>query len=253
MVQILVLILIISLVVRLGTYLFHIVSAAFARGARLHRVAEKGMLDQEIADEAKRAIDAGISAGIPQFSDDWDAGLSTGTFAVTLCPVWGIGYIQDMVSESNYEPHWDIADIPGQGGSRGGSFYTVPSQSSPEQQAAAWDFLRWLIQPAQQLKVFQATGTLPSQPALYADRIVESYKIEFFNNAPVGPILAKAVTELPTRTTFNVNDGAVEAVLEQVLAEVQAGAVASSDAWEVAVTAASLSQSTASPSPSAAP
>jgi uncharacterized membrane protein len=63
MVQILVLILIISLVVRLGTYLFHIVSAAFARGARLHRVAEKGMLDQEIADEAKRAdVDRQIKA-----------------------------------------------------------------------------------------------------------------------------------------------------------------------------------------------
>jgi len=218
-----------------------------------------GALNAEAAkpafDVALSAIDSGLSAGIPQFSDAWDEGLSTGTFAVTLCPVWGMGYMQGVVSEGNYEPQWDIADIPGRGGSRGGSFYTITSQSTPEQQEVAWDFLRWLIQPAQQLQVFQATGSLPSQPGLYSDPSVLNYDIPFFNNAPVGPILTKAVTELPVKAAQNAKDGTIEATVEQVLGSVQDGTVASADAWAVAVEAAKLADASSaapavSPSPS---
>ena len=90
---------------------------------------------------------------------------------------------------------------------------------------AAWDFLNWLLQPDQQLRIFQATGSLPSQPALYTDDSVKSYEIPFFNDAPVGPILAKSVEELPVKTDQNPNNGNVEAALQEVLAGVQSGNV----------------------------
>jgi len=219
-----------------------------------------GVLDAEASkpafDVALDAIDSGISAGIPQFTDAWDKGLSDGAFAVTLCPVWGMGYMQGVVSQSNYEPQWDIADIPGSGGSRGGSFYTIPAQASPEQRAVAWEFLRWLIQPEQQLQIFQATGSLPSQPALYSDASVQSYSLPFFNDAPVGPILAKAVEELPAKQSYNAKDGVIEVTVEQVLSEVKAGTVASADAWAVALEAAKLadaSNGSTVPSPSVSP
>lgn len=191
-------------------------------------------------DIATSAIDAGLSAGIVQFSDEWDKGLTDGSFAVTLCPVWGMGYMQGVVSESNYQPTWDIADIPGPGGSWGGSFYTIPAQATPAQQSVAWEFLRWLVQPEQQLRVFQATGSLPSQPALYSDSSVTNYDIPFFNEAPVGEILAKAVKELPVMPSQNPKTGTVEATVEQVLDEVQAGTVSSADAWAVVLEAAKL-------------
>jgi cellobiose transport system substrate-binding protein len=191
-------------------------------------------------DLALSAIDGGLSAGITEFSDAWDKGLTNGDFAVTLCPVWGMGYMQGVVDESNYEPKWDVADIPGEGGNWGGSFYTIPAQASPEERDAAWEFLRWLIQPDQQLKVFQATGSLPSQPSLYSDSSVTGYTIPFFNDAPVGTMLAKTVEELPVMTSNNPKNGTVEATMEQVLTEVQSGTIASTDAWAVALEAAKL-------------
>lgn len=184
------------------------------------------------------AIDAGLSAGIAPFTDQWDAGLDNGTFAATLCPVWGMGYIQNVVETSGGTAQWDIADIPGPGGSWGGAFYAIPAQGTAAQQQASWDFLDWLIQPEQQLRIFQATGSLPSQPALYDDSSVTSYVIPFFNEAPVGPILAKAVTELPTQTSYAPNNAPIEATLLEVLGEVEAGNVRSADAWTVATQAA---------------
>jgi len=203
-------------------------------------------------DIATQAIDGDLSAGYTQFSDVWDKGLSDGSFAATLCPVWGMGYIQGVVTEANYKPKWDIADIPGPGGSRGGSFYTIPSQASPEQRDAAWQFLRWLLAPAQQLKVFQATGSLPSQPAVYKDSSVKDYKIAFFNDAPVGSILAKAVEELPVTKSHDPRNGTVEAAMQQVLDGVQTGDVASADAWQVAIEAAKVVD-TSNTAPSASP
>ncbi len=208
--------------------------------------------DKPAFDTATKAIDAGLSAGLTQFSDAWDKGLTDGTFAVTLCPVWAMGYIQGVVSDSNYKPKWDIADIPGPGGSRGGSFYTIPAQATPAQRDAAWKFLNWLLAPAQQLKVFQATGSLPSQPAIYKDQSVTSYKIPFFNDAPVGPILSKAVQELPVMANHDPRNGNVEAAMEQVLASVQSGDVKSADAWKVAVEAAKVVDSSNTSTPASA-
>lgn len=210
--------------------------------------------DKPAFDVATKAIDAGLSAGFTQFSDTWDKGLSDGSFAVTLCPVWSMGYIQGVVTASNYKPKWDIADIPGPGGSRGGSFYTIPAQASPAQRDAAWQFLRWLLAPAQQLKVFQATGSLPSQPSIYKDSSVTGYKIPFFNDAPVGSILAKSVQELPVMASQDPRNGAVEAAMEQVLSSVQSGDVTSAEAWKVAVEAAKVvDTSNTGATPSTAP
>ncbi len=186
------------------------------------------------------AIDAGLSAGVKPFTEQWDSGLDSGTFATTLCPVWGMGYIQNALQTSGGTAQWDVADIPGPGGSWGGAFYAIPAQGTDAQQQAAWDFLEWLIQPDQQVRIFRATGSLPSQPALYEDPSVKSYEIPFFNNAPVGPILAKAVTELPTQTTYSPNNATVEATVQDVLDEVAEGNVGSADAWQVARDAAAL-------------
>ena len=191
-------------------------------------------------DVALNAIDAGLSAGVTPFSDEWDAGLTDGDFAVTLCPVWGMGYIQSLLQTTESAAHWDIADVPGPGGSWCGSFYAIPSKSPVAEQKAAWDFLEWLIQPEQQIRIFQATGSLPSQPALYEDASVESYAIPFFNDAPVGPLLAKSVSELATQTSYAPKNGTVEATVQSVLREVQTGNVGSADAWGIAQEAATL-------------
>ena len=189
---------------------------------------------------AASAISSGLSAGLTQFSDEWDKGLSTDAFATTLCPVWMMGYIQGVVLDAESGARWDVADIPGPGGSWGGAFYTIPSQAAPDERAAAWEFLEWLMQPEQQLASFQATGSLPSQPALYDDASVKEYTIDFFQDAPVGTILAKSVKDLPASSSYGAKNGVVEATLEQVLDEVQTGRITADEAWAVAEEAAAL-------------
>lgn len=194
------------------------------------------------------AIDAGITAGVAPYTDAWNAALANGDFAATLCPSWGMGYIQATLTESGSDAVWDVADIPGNGGSWGGTFYAIPAQATPDQQAAAWDLLSWLAERDQQIALFQATGNLPAQPALYAEGSVQGYTNSFFNDAPVGVLLSTAASELPVQSTYAAKNGTVESTLQQVLDEVQAGNVAAVDAWTVAQQAAALADGATPPS-----
>lgn len=204
-------------------------------------VASDGTVDVTPAEgafaDAMTLVGSGLSAGLVPYSEEWTAELDTDAFAATLCPVWGMGYIESQVTESGSEASWDIADVPGPGGSWGGTFYSVTSQASPQQREAAWDFLAWLQEPEQQIALFQATGSLPSQPALLEDGSVTGYTNAFFNDAPVGPLLAAAVTELEPADGVSEKDASIEDVLEAVVAEVQLGNAAPADGWAIALEA----------------
>jgi cellobiose transport system substrate-binding protein len=94
---------------------------------------------------------------------------------------------------------WDFADVfPGGGGNWGGSFLTVPAQGDNIEEAK--EVAAWLTAPEQQAKAFAAKGTFPSQvEALSAPEITGATNA-FFNDAPVGEILAnraQAVTVQP--------------------------------------------------------
>jgi cellobiose transport system substrate-binding protein len=74
-----------------------------------------------------------------------------------------MGYIKDQAPATAGK--WDIAPIPGGGGNWGGSFLTIPKQSKNQQEA--YKLAEWLPAPEQTLKIFKATGNLPSQVELY--------------------------------------------------------------------------------------
>ena len=50
-------------------------------------------------DTAVKAIEAGISANISQFSPEWNAAMSNGDFAALSCPAWMMNYIQDHAAD----------------------------------------------------------------------------------------------------------------------------------------------------------
>lgn len=199
-------------------------------------------------DTAIAIIDADITAGMVPFSDEWDQGLSRGDFATTLCPMWGIGYIQANLSGVETTAQWDVAELPGPGGSWGGTYYAITASATTDQRQAAWDFLTWLEQLEQQMALFQATGNLPAKPALYDNDSVKEYANAFFNDAPVGQLLGKSAADLRTQQNYSPNNGNVEATLQQVLNEVQEGGIAAADAWRVALDAAALASGQPSPS-----
>src|SRR6185437_15241907 len=139
-----------------------------------------------------QAVADGESAGLAAFSSGWNTGFQKGTFATVTCPAWMMGYIQGQAPKT--KGLWDIAAVPGGGGSWGGSFLTIPKQSKHPQEA--WELLKFLTSPASELYVFKHTGNLSSEPAVLKSSAVQSFKNAFFSNAPVGRIFANSALKL---------------------------------------------------------
>ncbi|HET7568050.1 MAG TPA: extracellular solute-binding protein [Gaiellaceae bacterium] len=139
-----------------------------------------------------KAISLGEDKGLTAFAADWNAGFKKGTFATVTCPAWMMGYIQGQAP--NTKGKWNIAPVPGGGGSWGGSFLAVTKQSSHPQEAA--DLVKFLTSPASELYVFKHTGNLPSELPVLKSKAVQDFKNPFFSNAPVGAIFAGSAMKL---------------------------------------------------------
>jgi cellobiose transport system substrate-binding protein len=181
-------------------------------------------------DTSMKAIDAGLSANLASFQPNWDQGFKKDQFAVLACPAWMLGHIQ--TTAPNQKGKWDIAKIPGGGGNWGGSFWTIPKQGKNID--AAYKFVEWLVQPAQQIAIFKKVGNLPSQPELYKDPAVLDYKKEFMSNAPTGQIFAATAEGLQPQYLGKKN-GPTRVAVENVITRVQQGKLKSSAAWAEAV------------------
>ncbi|WP_432842642.1 ABC transporter substrate-binding protein [Dactylosporangium sp. CA-092794] len=143
-------------------------------------------------DLSVEAVQAGESAKLATFSQQWNAGFQRGAFATVACPAWMTDTIKQNAPQTSGK--WDIATIPGGSGNWGGSFLTVPKQSKHRKEAAA--LARYLTAPEQASWIFRTQGHLPSQAALYNDPAVLGYTNPFFNNAPTGQIFTAAAKNL---------------------------------------------------------
>ena len=84
---------------------------------------------------ATEAAQAGITAGLSQFSDPWNKAFSSGTFAAIACPTWMMGYIQGQAGPAG-SGKWAVAPVlPGGATNWGGSWLGVPTAA--KNQAAA--------------------------------------------------------------------------------------------------------------------
>lgn len=162
------------------------------------------------------AVQKGLSAGFPAFSDEWNTGYKKGSFATVTCPAWMMGYIQGQAPATKGK--WDIAAVPGGGGNWGGSFLTIPKQSKNAK--VAYDLIKFLTSPASQAYVFKQTGNLPSQPALYASKAITGFKNPFFNNAPVGKIFTTSAKRLKPQIT-GPNQGDIQTASTNAIQRVE--------------------------------
>ena len=133
----------------------------------------------------------GLSANQAQW--DWNGGASfvDGTFATFVCPGWMLGVVKGNAEAGGgtADTGWDFADVfPGGAANWGGAFLAVSETS--EHKAAAAALASWLTEPAQQVKQFEAAGSFPSTIAAAEELAASATPNEFFNDAPVGSILA---------------------------------------------------------------
>ncbi|AEG45151.1 ABC transporter substrate-binding protein [Isoptericola variabilis] len=160
------------------------------------------------------AVTDGLSAGLEQWSGDWDAAFQNDGFATMLCPAWMTGPIEERAGGIT---GWDVADVfPGGGGNWGGSFLTVPASGDHTEEAKK--LAAWLTAPEQQIAAFEAAGTFPSQLEAQASEQVQSFTNGFFNEAPVGQIFssrARAIEGAPFKgpNYFSIHQSVQNALL----------------------------------------
>jgi cellobiose transport system substrate-binding protein len=182
-------------------------------------------------DESVSMIDAGITAKLKSFSNEWNAGFKNGSFATVACPAWMTGYIEEQSGPDN-AGKWDIASVPGGGGNWGGSFLAVPTSS--DNQDLAIELVKFLTSADGQLAAFDTAGNLPSNPTVYDDPDVERKKNEYFSDAPVGQIFVQGASNLEP-VYLGKNNQPVRDAVENALRSVESGDVSPEDGWSAAV------------------
>ncbi len=180
------------------------------------------------------SVDDGLSAGLAQWSEDWTNGFQSDKFATMLCPGWMLGVIE---GNAKGVEGWDIANVfPGGGGNWGGSYLTVPAQGEHPEEAKA--LAAWLTAPEQQIKAFQAKGTFPSQvDALESPELLGTTN-EFFNDAPVGEILAERANAVSVTPFKGPNFFAITTIVTDALTRVDVDGTDDADSsWQKALEA----------------
>jgi cellobiose transport system substrate-binding protein len=177
-------------------------------------------------DLTMQGVQKGESAGLAAFSTSWNTGFKESQFATVTCPAWMMGYIQGQAPNSAGD--WDIASVPGGGGSWGGSFLAVPKQSKNPELAA--ELVKFLTSPASQAYVFKQTGNLPSEPGLYSTPAIANFKNSFFSNAPVGKIFTSSVKALKPQIT-GPHQGDIQTAASNAIQRVEQKKQSPSQSW----------------------
>jgi cellobiose transport system substrate-binding protein len=169
----------------------------------------------------------GLSTRLSQWSDDWAAAFQNNGFATMACPGWMLGVVEGNAEGVN---GWDFADVfPGGGGNWGGSFLVVPQQS--EHPAEAKEFAAWITAPEQQVKAYQAKGTFPSQVAALDDPALTKDVRPFFNDAPVGTILADRAAAVTVQPFKGPKYSDILQAFQAAVTRVDDGSSNAADSW----------------------
>jgi cellobiose transport system substrate-binding protein len=173
-------------------------------------------------------IEAGLSANLNSFSDEWNAGFQSGSFATIGCPAWMTGVISGAAGEDNAD-NWNVTDAPGDGGNWGGSFLAVTAES--EHPAEAADLVKFLTSPEGQVAAFEALGNLPSSPQALADPAVQQASNDYFSEAPTGQIFGAGAADFQP-VYLGPQNNAVRTEFENALRSVEQGERTPDEAWQ---------------------
>ncbi|NEE02189.1 ABC transporter substrate-binding protein [Phytoactinopolyspora halotolerans] len=175
-------------------------------------------------------INADLSAGYQSFSEEWNAGFASASFATIACPAWMTGVIAGAAGEEA-SGQWDIADAPGDGGNWGGSFLAVPAESEHPEEAAR--LAQYLTSPDAHIEAFEQLGNLPSSPQALEDEGVLAATNEYFNDAPIGQIFAQGAQDLRP-VHLGPQNNAIRTEYENSLRAIDQGELTPDEAWEQA-------------------
>jgi cellobiose transport system substrate-binding protein len=181
---------------------------------------------------ASQAAQDGITAGLQQFSPEWNKAFSNGAFATLACPTWMMGYIQGQAGDS-YAGKWDIAPVlPGGATNWGGSWLGVPTAA--KNKAAAIALVEWLSAKEQQATMWKDGGHFPSNQVAAAVPAVQNARSAYFSNAPVGSIFGDIARQMRI-PPIGLYDTQIQQALTTQLTNVETKGTSPDDAFNAAL------------------
>ncbi|WP_435131977.1 ABC transporter substrate-binding protein [Actinacidiphila sp. bgisy144] len=154
------------------------------------------------------AVQDGLTAKLQQFDTSWTSAFKTNKFATVACPSWMLGQVASDSGPAN-KGNWDVA-APPQAGNWGGSFLAVTKASKHAAEAEA--LAQWLTAPAQQVKVFQKFGNIPSTKGGLDDPAVANTTNAYFPGTPIGKIFSDTAHNIQP-APIGPNDGTVKDII----------------------------------------
>jgi cellobiose transport system substrate-binding protein len=183
---------------------------------------------------ATQAAQDGITAGLQQFTPDWNKAFSSGAFAALACPTWMMGYIQSQAGDA-YAGKWDIAPVlPGGATNWGGSWLGVPTAAKNKDAAIA--LVEWLSNKDQQVTMWTQGGHFPSNSQAAAEPAVKNAKSDYFSNAPVGTIFGDIASKMKV-PPIGLYDTQIQQAFTTQLTNVETKGTSPDDAYQAALDA----------------
>jgi cellobiose transport system substrate-binding protein len=192
-------------------------------------VASQSAAVKQAWDTATKLADAGITAKVSTWSNEWSAGFKNGTFAATFCPSWMTGIVQDNSGADN-KGKWDVAAVPGGSGNWGGSWLSVPTQSKYPEEAAK--LAAFLTNASSQVAAFKLKGPLPTNLQALQNPDFQSYTNAYFNNAPTGKIFGGSVANIKPLSLGPKHGSVKEKAFEPALQSYEQGKASKDAAWQ---------------------
>jgi len=122
-------------------------------------------------DHVRRAWDLAVmaarlklsAASSPDYGTEWSAGVANGRIVSFPGAVWTGSTLS--ASAPTTAGKWRVTACPGGAGNQGGSFLAI-TKYCPDPQLA-FDFVRWLQSPPNQVRAYSELALFPSTPASY--------------------------------------------------------------------------------------
>lgn len=194
-------------------------------------IEQEGSLVKKAYDFAVELNELGVVGNFDMWTPEWANAVNDGDFAAELGPGWLKGWMEGNAPDAS--GLFRVATLPQEFSANwGGSFLTIPAETDHAE--AAYDFIKWLTSPENQLKSFQSHGLFPSAPTVYEMEEFKSNEDEFFGGQVTSVVFGEAANNITEAVYKGEMYVSVNNEILTALTNVQQGADPEEE-WEAAV------------------
>ncbi len=167
---------------------------------------------------AKQIRDKGLDGKILAWSNEWYEGFRNGTLATQLSGAWLLGHLNNWIAPDT-AGKWGVSNLPdGIYGSWGGSFLSIPTQSTKQDEA--WKLIEYMTTKRDvQLKHFETIAAFPANVTTYDDALF-SEEMPYLGGQKARLLFAEVAKNIKPVAPAKGDHVARSIVLENALMEV---------------------------------